>query len=188
MFPIDEETLAYLRLTGRPVEQVALVEAYAHEQGLWREPGAGPDFDESSSSTWHPWIPAWRVPDGRRTGCPCRTSATASRPPSRVCSGDLAREVPRTMPRASRVRVARPTARTVPSPSRSTGRRPPSAAARWPSPPSPRAPTRATRRSWSVRACWRGMPSPVAWRSGRRSRPASPPAHASSLGTSRRPA
>jgi aconitate hydratase len=39
IFPIDEETLIYLRLTGRPVEQVALVEAYAKEQGLWHEPG-----------------------------------------------------------------------------------------------------------------------------------------------------
>ena len=42
LFPIDDETLAYLRLTGRPAELVALVERYAKEQGLWREPGAGP--------------------------------------------------------------------------------------------------------------------------------------------------
>jgi aconitate hydratase len=41
IFPIDDETLTYLRLTGRPVEQVALVEAYAREQGLWHEPTAG---------------------------------------------------------------------------------------------------------------------------------------------------
>jgi aconitate hydratase len=46
IFPIDGETLAYLRLTGRSPERLALVEAYAHEQGLWREPGLGPDFDE----------------------------------------------------------------------------------------------------------------------------------------------
>jgi aconitate hydratase len=46
LFPIDDETLAYLRLTGRPAERLALVEAYAKEQGLWREPGAGPEFDE----------------------------------------------------------------------------------------------------------------------------------------------
>jgi aconitate hydratase len=39
IFPIDERTLDYLRLTGRPEEQVALVEAYAKEQGLWHEPG-----------------------------------------------------------------------------------------------------------------------------------------------------
>ncbi|WP_211271294.1 aconitate hydratase [Corynebacterium crudilactis] len=35
MFPIDEETTKYLRLTGRPEEQVALVEAYAKAQGMW---------------------------------------------------------------------------------------------------------------------------------------------------------
>jgi aconitate hydratase len=39
IFPIDEETLIYLRLTGRSEEHVALVEAYAKEQGLWHEPG-----------------------------------------------------------------------------------------------------------------------------------------------------
>src|SRR5206468_5857119 len=47
IFPIDDETLAYLRLTGRPADRVDLVERYAKEQGLWREPGAGPDFDET---------------------------------------------------------------------------------------------------------------------------------------------
>jgi len=39
IFPIDEETLNYLRLSGRSDEHVALVEAYAKEQGLWHEPG-----------------------------------------------------------------------------------------------------------------------------------------------------
>ena len=37
IFPIDAETLRYLEFTGRPREQVALVEAYAKEQGLWHE-------------------------------------------------------------------------------------------------------------------------------------------------------
>src|SRR5580692_6887192 len=40
IFPIDASTLDYLTLTGRPREQLALVEAYAKEQGLWHEPGA----------------------------------------------------------------------------------------------------------------------------------------------------
>ncbi len=47
LFPIDDETLAYLRLTGRSPERVTLVERYAREQGLWREPGQGPEFDET---------------------------------------------------------------------------------------------------------------------------------------------
>jgi aconitate hydratase len=38
IFPIDAETLTYLRLTGRAAEHVALVEAYAKEQGLWHTP------------------------------------------------------------------------------------------------------------------------------------------------------
>ena len=46
IFPIDAETLTYLRLTGRPAQQVALVEAYAKEQGLWHDPGAEPRYSE----------------------------------------------------------------------------------------------------------------------------------------------
>ncbi len=40
IFPIDDETLEYLRLTGRDAGQIELVEAYARAQGLWREDGA----------------------------------------------------------------------------------------------------------------------------------------------------
>jgi len=40
IFPIDQVTIDYLRLTGRPEEQVALVETYAREQGLWHDPTA----------------------------------------------------------------------------------------------------------------------------------------------------
>ena len=47
LFPIDDETLAYLRLTGRSAERVDLVERYAKAQGLWRLPGDGPTFDET---------------------------------------------------------------------------------------------------------------------------------------------
>ncbi|MCY7401706.1 MAG: aconitate hydratase [Nocardioides sp.] len=46
VFPIDEETTKYLRLTGRSEEQLALVEAYAKEQGLWHDPSAEPRFSE----------------------------------------------------------------------------------------------------------------------------------------------
>ena len=42
IFPIDGETLRYLRFTGRPDDLVALVEAYAKEQGLWHDPGSEP--------------------------------------------------------------------------------------------------------------------------------------------------
>src|SRR6266487_2565059 len=46
IFPIDAETLIYLRLTGRSEEHVALVEAYAKEQGLWHEPGTSARYSE----------------------------------------------------------------------------------------------------------------------------------------------
>ena len=46
VFPIDEETTKYLKLTGRDDEQIALVEAYAKEQGLWHDPEAEPRFSE----------------------------------------------------------------------------------------------------------------------------------------------
>ena len=47
IFPIDEQTLHYLRFTGRSEEQVALVEAYAKEQGLWHDPDAEPAYTET---------------------------------------------------------------------------------------------------------------------------------------------
>ena len=46
VFPIDQQTIDYLKLTGRPEEQLALVEAYAKEQGLWHDPDAEPRFSE----------------------------------------------------------------------------------------------------------------------------------------------
>ena len=46
MFPIDEKTLEYLRLTGRSEEQVALVEAYTKEQGLWHDPSVDVEYSE----------------------------------------------------------------------------------------------------------------------------------------------
>ncbi|MBK9100901.1 MAG: aconitate hydratase AcnA [Austwickia sp.] len=47
IFPIDEVTLDYLRLTGRSAEQVALVEAYAKEQGMWLDPAAQLRYSEN---------------------------------------------------------------------------------------------------------------------------------------------
>ncbi|MBA2455619.1 MAG: aconitate hydratase, partial [Nocardioidaceae bacterium] len=46
VFPIDAETTTYLRLTGRPAELVALVEAYAKTQGLWHDPDVEPRYSE----------------------------------------------------------------------------------------------------------------------------------------------
>jgi len=46
IFPIDAETLAYLRLTGRTADHVALVEAYAKDQGLWHDPAGRTRYSE----------------------------------------------------------------------------------------------------------------------------------------------
>jgi aconitate hydratase len=47
IFPIDAETIAYLRFTGRSAEQVRLVEAYTKEQGLWHDPSVEPAYSET---------------------------------------------------------------------------------------------------------------------------------------------
>jgi aconitate hydratase len=47
IFPIDAETLRYLKFTGRPPELVSLVETYAKEQGLWHDPDAEPGYSET---------------------------------------------------------------------------------------------------------------------------------------------
>src|SRR6185295_11687854 len=47
-FPVDRETIRFLRLTGRSEEQVALVEAYCKAQGMWREASMPPaEFTET---------------------------------------------------------------------------------------------------------------------------------------------
>ena len=46
IFPIDDQTIEYLRLTGRDEQRLALVEAYAKAQGMWFDPNAKPEFSE----------------------------------------------------------------------------------------------------------------------------------------------
>ncbi|MEP6547521.1 MAG: aconitate hydratase AcnA [Gammaproteobacteria bacterium] len=69
IFPIDEETIRYLELTGRPPEQIALVEAYARAQGLWRIDGAAPadytDVVELNLATVEPSLAGPKRPQDR---------------------------------------------------------------------------------------------------------------------------
>jgi aconitate hydratase len=68
IFPVDGQTLAYLRLTGRPAHQIDLVEAYAKEQGLWLDPAATPRFSERLEldlSTVEPSLAGPRRPQDR---------------------------------------------------------------------------------------------------------------------------
>jgi aconitate hydratase len=94
IFPVDDETLRYLRLTGRPAELVDLVEAYTKEQGLWHDPASTPVFTDTvrlDLSTVVPCIsgpsrPQDRVPltDGKAT---FRDALPSSIPPARRLSG-----------------------------------------------------------------------------------------------------
>jgi aconitate hydratase len=70
IFPIDAETVRYLELTGRPKEQVALVEAYAKAQGLWHDPAqpepSYSEYIELDLSTVVPSIAGPKRPQDRR--------------------------------------------------------------------------------------------------------------------------
>jgi aconitate hydratase len=102
LFPIDDETLSYLRLTGRPAERVDLVERYAKAQGLWREPGPGPEFDallELDLASVEPSLAGPRrpqdrvglgaVPDNFRAAYP----HTVGVPPATVAAGGASAEI-----------------------------------------------------------------------------------------------
>ena len=86
IFPIDEETLRYLELSGRPREQIALVEAYAQGAGhVARERRSRrPTTPTCSSSISAPSSRASRARSVRRIACRCATAQAASiRPRSR---------------------------------------------------------------------------------------------------------
>ncbi|MBI0537172.1 aconitate hydratase AcnA [Roseomonas sp. KE2513] len=82
MFPIDAHTLDYLRQTGRPKAQVALVEAYARAQGLWHDPENAPRYTrvlELDLSSLSPSLAGPRRPQDRL--------ATAEVPAALAASG-----------------------------------------------------------------------------------------------------
>ncbi len=73
-FPVDDATLAYLKLTGRPSQTIALTEQYCKAQGLWRNPGDTPQFSHSVTLDLSKVEPCLAGP---------------SRPQDRVALGDL---------------------------------------------------------------------------------------------------
>ena len=68
IFPIDEQTIEYLKFTGRSKDQLALVESYAKKQGLWLDPNHEPRFSEHLQldlSTIEPSIAGPKRPQDR---------------------------------------------------------------------------------------------------------------------------
>ena len=146
IFPIDDETVRYLKLTGRPAAQIALVEAYAKEQGLWHDPAREPVFSETLEldlSTVVPSIAGPKRPQDRielssakqafRTVLvdyagapePERAPTTIARPGTRPSTSPSRRpSPPATRPRPAASPRTRPrTRRCSPPPTAPTGAR-----------------------------------------------------------------
>lgn len=83
IFPIDQETLTYLELTGRGKEQLELVEAYAKRQGLWHDPEATPRYSESIELDLATVVPSIAGP---------------KRPQDRISLGDAATAFEKVLP------------------------------------------------------------------------------------------
>ncbi|MBM2615442.1 aconitate hydratase AcnA [Actinoplanes sp. LDG1-06] len=79
IFPIDDETIKYLKLTGRSDEQVALVEAYAKRQGLWLDPDAEPDYSEKLELDLSTIVPSLAGPKRPQDRVPLNAAKTMFR-------------------------------------------------------------------------------------------------------------
>jgi aconitate hydratase len=96
IFPIDEETLRYLELTGRKPEELALVEAYAKKQGIWHNPSATPRYSEHLEldlSTVVPSIAGPKRPQDRVSLSQAKNSFAQSLPnylTEKTSQGDVA--------------------------------------------------------------------------------------------------
>jgi aconitate hydratase len=81
IFPIDAETLRYLEFSGRPRDQIALVEAYAHEQGLWHDEHSDePTFSDTLELDLASVVPSIAGPKRPQD----RVSLTESKPAFRL--------------------------------------------------------------------------------------------------------
>jgi aconitate hydratase len=107
IFPIDDATLDYLRLTGRPADQVALVEAYAKEQGLWHDPSRSPRYSEDLTLDLGTVVPSIAGPKRPQDRIALADAKTAFREvlPSYVPSVSLDNGVDGTFPASDPVAV-----------------------------------------------------------------------------------
>ena len=183
-FPVDEETLRYLRLTGRSAERIELVEAYCREQRLFHDPDDEPtysqvlelDLGDVEPSLAGPRRPQDRVPlaeaknsflasletfgvdYGNGTDERSRRRFPRATRPSSSIPPTTASESPN---RSSAVPVPRSSSPSAPDPWRSSSTASGSRSSTAPSssPPSRAARTHRTRPSWWRRACSRRRPS-----------------------------
>jgi len=121
LFPVDDETLRYLRATGRPDDLVALVETYAKEQGLWHDSAAVPVYDETLELDLATVEPSLAGPGPRATVRWLRGRARSSRRTA-VPSQDRARDLApsrTSLPARRDRRVGRSRAGSAASPRRS---------------------------------------------------------------------
>ena len=94
IFPIDDETLRYLRLTGRTDEQLALVEAYAKAQGLWHDPTREPAYSEYLELDLSTVVPSIAGPKRPQD----RVSLSAAKQSFRAALGSYTDDPARTSP------------------------------------------------------------------------------------------
>ena len=88
IFPIDEATIGYLRLTGRSEEQIALVEAYAKEQGLWHDAAHEPVYSEYLELDLSTVVPSLAGPKRPQD----RVLLSASKESFRIALGDYTKD------------------------------------------------------------------------------------------------
>jgi aconitate hydratase len=95
IFPIDEETIRYLKLSGRPAEQVALVEAYAKSQGMWRINGQKPaDYSDVLELDMNTVEPSLAGPSRPQDRVPLRVAKTTFQTHYRKQAEERARKNP----------------------------------------------------------------------------------------------
>ena len=126
IFPIDDETVRYLKLTGRPAAQIALVEAYAKEQGLWHDPAREPVYSETLELDLSTVVPSIAGPKRPQD----RIALTSAKQAFRVRARRLRRHAGRRTTRTTPRRPGPSSTRRARSPSRPATRPRPAAVRR----------------------------------------------------------
>jgi aconitate hydratase len=125
IFPIDGETIEYLRLTGRSAQQLALVEAYAKRQGLWHDPASEATYSEYLELDLSTVVPSIAGPKRPQDRVELTAAKSAFRAvlPDYVADDEIDEEVAESFPasdppasnsRANGGRATKPTSVTAP--------------------------------------------------------------------------